>query len=445
MRRRLRWFWVVFVSASLLSLVTITTQVKISRVRGNVNVNALEPFWNITRGSPRADEGWSVAVDDDGDVYFAGYDRISASTSDAFLYKLTPDAVELWNASWGGAYDEKAYIVTVKDGYVYVGGSTHSSFSLASADMFILKFHASNGSLVWSRTWNGSGNGYDEVDGLFVDGNSLYVAGWATETSTQTDIAILKYDVNGTFLWANTWGTSGVDEANGQIGVDENHIYVVGHYNALPLGIGGDAVLAAFNKTNGIYAWNVTWGGSGLDDAFGMTMNNEHIYSVGITNSFGGDMIFLLKYNKTGNLIWSRLWGGNSSEVARAIDINTHDASIYIAGNTMSYGQGDFDVVLLRYDQDGNLTLSKTWGGPELDQSHGIAVHDPFVYIAGETTNYGAGYEDAFLLKVDTEGGNTIPEFSPPTQPLVLLLATLCAAYLVLHTRQKIRNAKATG
>ena len=42
---------------------------------------------------------------------------------------------------------------------------------------------------------------------------------------------------------AKTWGTNGVDEANGQLGSENSYIYVVGHYNALPLGLGGDAVL----------------------------------------------------------------------------------------------------------------------------------------------------------------------------------------------------------
>jgi len=367
-------------------------------------VGVIHPAWNITRGGPRGDEGWSVAVDDKGNVYFAGFDRISGATANVFLRKFTPDGVELWNVSWGGAFDDEAFILTVYNEFVYVGGRTFKSFLLASADMFVLKFHALNGSLVWSQTWDGRG-GYDEVDGLFADGNSLYVAGWTTGASTQLDMAILKYDINGTLIWGRCWGTNGVDEANGQIGVDEKYVYVVGHYNALPLGLGGDAVLVAFNKNDGSYAWHRTWGGTGLDDAFGMSMDSKYIYSVGITNSFGGDLIFLLKYDKTGSLIWNATWGGKKSELARTVAISKDGKSIYIAGNTMSYGSGDFDLVLLVYDQDGNLLSSKTWGGPLLDQSHGMIVDDLFVYIAGETKSYGAGNEDAFLLKVDVGGG----------------------------------------
>ena len=399
-------------------------------------VGVLQPFWSIIRGGSRADVGWGVAVDGVGNVYFAGLDRIANATSDVFLCKFTPDGVSVWNASWGGAFDDEAFVVTTQDEFVYVGGRTFTNFSLASADMLVLKFHASNGSLVWSQTWDG-GYGYDEVDGLVADGNSLYVTGWTKGAITQNDIAVLKYDVNGTFVWSHPWGTTGWDEANGQIGVDENYIYVVGRYNASSMVFGGDAVLVAFNKTSGSYAWHEIWGGSGLDDAFGMTMDFDYVYSVGITNSFGGDLIFLLKYNKTGSLIWNATWGGSGSELTRAVDVNAGGTDIYVAGSTTSYGNGDFDVVLLRYNQTGNLTLSKTWGGSLLDQSHCITVNDPFIYIAGETRSFGAGNEDAFLLKVDMEGEDTIPEFGSLALPFLLAMVITACTVCAFFRRRK--------
>jgi hypothetical protein len=373
----------------------------------------LEPFWNFTRSSPRDDAGWSVAVDNDGSVYLVGLDRVANATCDAFLCKLTQDGALVWNVTWDGGFDDKAYIATVKDGYVYVGGATYLSFSPTMTDMFILKYHASNGSLVWSRTWNGTGNGYDEVDGLVVNDNNLYVAGWTTGGDTQNDFAILKYDLEGNLIWNNTWGTSVWDEANGQICVDETYVYAVGRYNAPNYFVGGDAVLAAFRKTDGSHIWNKTWGGSGVDDAFGMATDDSSLYSVGVTASSGGDAIFLLKYDKTGQLLWNQTWGGSNSEITRAVDVNVNSSAIYVAGNTMSYGNGDFDVVLLRYDQNGNLTLCKTWGGSQLDTAHGIELFDSFVYIAGETRSLGVGDADAFLIKTDLDGLNLIPEFSP--------------------------------
>jgi hypothetical protein len=431
----------VFLSAGLACalLILLYLSVAMPKAAGSYSqqtVGMLEPFWTITHGGSGADEGWGVAVDEVGYVYFAGFDRISNATANVFLRKLTAGGGEVWDVSWGGPFDDEAFVVTVKDGYVYVGGRTVKSFDLASSNMTLLKFHASNGSLVWSRSWDG-GHGYDEVDGLVVEGHSLYVSGWTTGASTQNDMALLKYDVNGTLVWSCSWGTSGWDEANGQMAADEDCLYVVGRYNAPNMFVGGDAVLAAFNKTNGSYIWNVTWGGSAIDDAFGMTADSSHIYSVGITNSFGGDLLFLLKYDKAGLLVWNATWGGSGNELTRSVAVNVNTTDIFVAGSTTSYGNGNFDIVLLRYNQNGTVTLSKTWGGTNLDRSHGIAIYDPFIYVAGDTSSFGAGGEDALLLKVDTEGGNTIPEFGSLLLPVLLAIFLACCSINVFVCRNK--------
>jgi hypothetical protein len=424
--------------ALLLSTWVFNTQTVKKTFAGPDTVGTLHPFWNVTYGGPRADEGWGVAVDTNHNVYFAGFDRIASLTADVFLRKLSPDGALLWNASWGGPFDDEAFVVTVVDAYVYVGGRTFTNFSLASANMFVLKFWVVNGSLVWSQTWD-SGHGYDEVDGLVVYGNSLYVTGWTTGEATQNDIAVLSYDLNGTLLWNCSWGTSGWDEANGQAGVDENYVYVSGRYNATNALSGGDAVLVALNRTDGSYAWHTTWGGDKLDDAFGLTTDSAYIYSVGITSSFGNDLIFLLKYTKTGMLIWNATWGGSGSELTRSVAVTPDSASIHVAASTTSYGNGDFDVVLLRFDRNGSLTLTKTWGGPLLDRSHGIAVDESFIYIAGDTRSYAVGDEDAFLLKVDVNGENIIPEFT--LQTLFVLITFTIVGCIVIHGLRSKRSS----
>ncbi len=61
-----------------------------------------------------------------------------------------------------------------------------------------------------------------------------------------------------------------------------------------------------------------------------------------------------------------------------------------------------------------------------MEQAHGIAVRDSFIYIVGETASFGVGLEDAFLLKIDADGGNTIPEFgSIITLTLLVMLTTV--------------------
>lgn len=435
---------VLVVLQALLLLVCLLSIKSLETVAvGQDAVGVLRPFWDVTYGGTRADEGWGVAVDEEHNVYFAGFDRVAGFTADVFLRKLSPDGAVLWNVSWGGIYDDEAFVVTVADESVYVGGRTFSNFSLASADMFVLKFSAVSGSLVWGRTWD-DGHGYDEVDGLIVYGDSLYVTGWTTGVDAQNDVAVLRYDVNGTLLWARSWGTSGWDEANGQVGADSDYVYVAGRYDAPNMISGGDAVLVAFNRTDGEYVWNRTWGGDQLDDAFGLTADSSCVYSVGITSSFGGDMFFLLKYDKAGTLVWNATWGGNGSELTRSVGVMPDSGSIYVAGSTTSFGSGDFDVVLLRFDRNGSLTWAKTWGGSLLDRSHGICVDDPSVYVVGDTRSYAVGDEDAFILKLDVNGEDTIPEFTLQI-PIILFASSTIALAIILRSGRKVKITPAVS
>lgn len=117
------------VLAVLMLTCLFTAGHEMQNANSQYSVGVLQPFWNITRGGPGADEGWSVAVDDVGYVYFAGFDRVSEATADIFLRKLSPDGTELWNSSWGGLFDDEAFVVTTLGEYVYVGGRTVKSFS----------------------------------------------------------------------------------------------------------------------------------------------------------------------------------------------------------------------------------------------------------------------------------------------------------------------------
>lgn len=388
-----------------------------------------------------------MVVGADGSVYFAGYDRTNPArvTADVFLKKLGSNGTTVWSTGWGGAFDDEAFVATASGDYVYVGGRSFGSFSLASGDLMILRFHASNGSLSWAVTSDGGGGGYDEVDGLVVDGDYLYASGWATLPGRELDIIVQKYFLNGTLVWSRTWGTTTTDEANGQMAVDGEKIFIVGRVGAGFLGSGGDAVLAAFDKATGECLWNRTWGGDGLDDAFGMAMGAS-IYSVGITTSFGLNQIFLLKYAKDGTLLWNATWGGSGSELTRSVAIDANESGVWIAGSTTSYGYGDFDVFLLQYDQGGRVGYNATWGGPALEQSHGMAFFNGSAYIAGETRSFGAGNEDAFLLRVDPAGGTNPPVDggggggAGASAGVVLAIILVVAIVLILFFRRRGRR-----
>jgi hypothetical protein len=134
-----------------------------------------------------------------------------------------------------------------------------------------------------------------------------------------------------------------------------------------------------------------------------MIGDGSHLYLVGVTQSYGGSQIFLLKYDRSGNLLWDTRWGGSGAESSRSLAV-TDGGDILMAGKTTAYGQGKHDIVLLRYAPDDSLLWFQTWGGPEIETAHGIVIDGDDVYIAGETYSYGAGKNDALLIKATVDG-----------------------------------------
>ena len=372
-----------------------------------INPSAL---WYLTRGDAKSDQAWGVDTDSRGNVYVAAYMQHPPNRRffDMVIYKFSPDGKELWRTQWGGDLQEKAFIVTISEPYVFVGGLVNTKATLTEADMAVLALDMNTGRVLWSFTW-GQGFGYEEVDGLVVDGGYIYISGWTTGKKTSGDMAVLKLDQEGNLIWAKTWGTSGFDEADGQIAADENAIYVSGRINATNMFLGGDAVLVKFSKENGDYLTHKTWGGANFDDGLGMTSDGTYLYVVGLTLSYGkSGQIFLLKYDKNLNLLWQRIWGGPKGESARAVEVD-NDGNILVAGAAASYGNGEDDVVLLEYSPEGALNWYRIWGGPLKDAVHGLAIDGDFAYLAGNTNSYGKGQDDALVIKADDRNGRFPP------------------------------------
>ena len=58
-------------------------------------------------------------------------------------------------------------------------------------------------------------------------------------------------------------------------------------------------------------------------------------------------------------------------------------------------------MLLLKYDLNGTLVWSKTWGGSNYDSGSDLAVGpDGSIYVTGYTYSYSSGECDIFVLKL---------------------------------------------
>ncbi|NIQ05962.1 MAG: hypothetical protein GWO20_09635, partial [Candidatus Korarchaeota archaeon] len=171
-----------------------------------------------------------------------------------------------------------------------------------------------------------------------------------------------------------------------------------------------DFVLVKWNQT-GHVVWNRTWGGPKKETGEAVAVaGDDTIYTLGTTSSYGmGNEDFaLVKWDSSGHVVWNRTWGGVSGDTATDIAVAT--TSIYTTGWTDSYGNGS-DLTLVKWNQTGHVVWNRTWGGSDFDWGEGVAVSKAgAIYTVGGAESPSVGGEIGSvvaLVKWDS-GGNLI-------------------------------------
>ncbi|MEW5759352.1 MAG: hypothetical protein AB1779_01130, partial [Candidatus Thermoplasmatota archaeon] len=191
-----------------------------------------------------------------------------------------------------------------------------------------------------------------------------------------------------------TWGESTWDDRGYSIAVDSSNIYVAGRKTNFDRGY--EEVFVLKCDLNGNRIWDTTWSGRNYEGAKSIAIDSSNIYVAGYTNSYGAGLhdAFILKYDLNGKLLWNKTWGDTDQDLAESIAVES--SNIYVAGETASYGEGNFDAFVLKYDLNGKLLWNKTWGGYGDDFGASIAIDSSNIYVVGETESYGAGGYDSF-------------------------------------------------
>ncbi len=99
-------------------------------------------------------------------------------------------------------------------------------------------------------------------------------------------------------------------------------------------------------------------------------------------------------------LQWSQTFGGANGDIGNSVQ-QTADGGYIIAGKTLSFGAGNYDVYLVKTDSSGNMTWSQTFGGTSFDVGSSTQqTSDGGYIIAGRTSSFGDDVFDVYLIKV---------------------------------------------
>ncbi|HKU49845.1 MAG TPA: hypothetical protein VJP79_07835 [Nitrososphaera sp.] len=152
--------------------------------------------------------------------------------------------------------------------------------------------------------------------------------------------------------------------------------------------------------------WSKSYGGPDTDEASSLEQTEDGGYIVaGTSESFSQHKdIWALKLDPAGDVVWQKAYGGSSDEYFRSIK-QTPDGGYIAVGSTESFGVEFRNLWIVKLDPNGDIEWEKMYGGD--GDNSGIAVgltSDGGYIVSAETYSFGAGSNDAWILKLDSAG-----------------------------------------
>ncbi|MBL4658310.1 MAG: T9SS type A sorting domain-containing protein [Flavobacteriales bacterium] len=244
-----------------------------------------------------------------------GYtDGFGVAVKDIYVFKTDSVGNLEWAKTFGGSGEERGESVYQNvDGTYVIGGYTHS-FPGADAEFYLLKLDGA-GSLLWSKTYGGSG--YDRCYSVQQTSDSGYVLmGSSTGFGAGSyDYYLVKTDSLGNEEWSKTYGGSVGDFGRSVQQTTDGGYFLSGFVGDYGMGIRAMGVVKTLS--DGTQDWAKIYGGMGLDqNTSALQTNNGYIIS-GTSSSFGGSDMLLLKTDNSGVTEWSKIYLGTSDENAK--------------------------------------------------------------------------------------------------------------------------------
>ncbi len=210
-----------------------------------------------------------------------------------------------------GGDDYANSVAAGQNGTHYVAGSTSASGG-GGYDAYVSKLDT-NGTVLWTKQYGGTGTDYGRDIIATADGNYLLVG--QTRGTTSTDILAVKIAPDGTVLWANAYGTDSTDVSYRVVESAGGYL-IAGQTKAA-----SQDVLLVYVGFDGSLVWTKTFGSTGNDQAFDALYTGDNFVIAGTSDvgTIGMQDGFFFAVDTSGNEQGAFMFGGQFYDDLKAI------------------------------------------------------------------------------------------------------------------------------
>ncbi len=351
-----------------------------------------EEIWAVHYPQPgiNTEEACALAVDSDGSIFVTGFCTNEGTEADYLTVKYDSDGNVIWSTTYNGPLnggDWARDLTLDQDGNVYVIGLSYGPNY--TYDFTTVKYD-SNGSEVWAVQYDGPGNDDDRIRAVAVDpSGSILISGtsWAGENGTH--YSTVKYTPDGNETWITHFGNSENNDQAVAMAVDENmNLYLTGSSGC---NTSDRQFTTVKYNTDGSEAWATRYQGvgDGADGAAALAVDaSGNVYVSGSAYTSGGNTDYTtIKLDPDGNEIWVAAYNGLGNDDDHPVDLLVDpDGSIFVTGSSWAWG---FDYVTIKYDPNGNEEWVARFNRPSsvYDDTVADMVMDPAgnIYVTGSS------------------------------------------------------------
>ncbi len=380
-----------------------------------------EIVWSKTFGGSLEEKTNSVVQTPDGGMIVLGntisndgdINKINQETA-IWITKIDVNGNKVWSKTIGGSLnDYGSSIIATSDGNFAIAGYSASKDgdlpgNVGMHDFFIAKINE-YGNIIWSKNYGFAGHDHAHKiiqtndGGYFVAGFAEYsgIQGSGGEQNNGTGHQIghrgvlhgsgeylgVKLDSEGNFQWFRFYGGTQNDRINDVVQANDGGYVMVGYSESTNFDVDDnkgsyDYWVVKINQY-GMLEWKHNYGGTGIDQAFGITKTGNNSYLIAgksnsvdknISKPLGGFDAWIVHIDDHGHLIWEKSFGGTGFDSVTTIK-KLNNNNFAIVGNTrnqfdnINNGQNDFWVFEIDNKANSKLYWQKTYGGSNIEDA----------------------------------------------------------------------------